>query len=178
LDFCKKLNYIEFSGNQLNHFNNQFLIYIATLHECLQQPGYPSLFLLSFLASTLLPLGSEWLLVLMLLKGYPPVTAIITATAGNSMGAFTTYLVGLYGGKWLIEKVFRISESQQERAKNYYRRYGAYSLFFSWVPIIGDPLCLVGGMMRVNIWLFVAFVVSGKLLRYIIVGWIALKSTG
>ena len=160
----------------MNNFDNQFLTYIITVHEWLQLPGYGSLFLLSFLASTLLPLGSEWLLVLMLAKGFPPEYTILTATAGNSLGAYTTYLVGVYGGRWLIEKVMRVSESQQQRAHHYYRRYGAFSLFFSWLPVIGDPLCLVGGMMRVNIWLFSALVVSGKLLRYLIVAWITLRT--
>ena len=162
----------------MSHFDNQFLAYIVTVHEWLQQPGYGSLFLLSFLASTLLPLGSEWLLILMLVKGYPPTATIFCATAGNSLGAFTTYLVGLYGGKWLIEKVMRISASQLESAHRYYRRYGTFSLFFSWLPVIGDPLCLVGGMMRVNTWLFFALVVSGKLLRYMVVAWITLRTIG
>jgi len=164
--------------NQLGHFDNQFLIYIGMLHDWLNQPGYSSLFLLSFLASTLLPIGSEWLLVLMLAKGYPLIASILTATAGNSLGAFTTYLVGVYGGKWLIEKVMRVSESQQQRAHYYYKRYGTFSLFFSWLPFIGDPLCLVGGMMRVNIWLFTLLVVSGKLFRYLAVAWITMRTVG
>ena len=130
--------------------------------------------MLSLLASSLLPLGSEWLLVMMLVKGYPSVATVMTATAGNFLGALSTYAIGLYGGRWLIEKVLRISPDQQERAGNYYRRYGAFSLFFSWLPIIGDPLCLVGGMMRTSIWLFTLLVFSGKLMRYAVVAWITL----
>lgn len=148
------------------------------LHDWFNQPGYSSLFLMSFLASTLVPIGSEWLLVLMLAKGYHAPAAILTATAGNYLGAVTTYLVGAYGGRWLIERVFRVSEEQQERAHAYYRRYGVFSLFFSWVPVIGDPLCLVGGLMRINFGLFTVLVASGKLLRYIITAWITLKAIG
>jgi len=148
------------------------------LHDWLNQPGYLSLFMMSFLASTLVPIGSEWLLVLMLVKGYPAPATILTATAGNCLGAVTTYLVGVYGGRWLIERVFRVSAEQQEQARGYYRRYGIFSLFFSWVPIIGDPLCLVGGLMRINFWLFSALVASGKLLRYIVTAWITLKAIG
>ncbi|KAB0671421.1 DedA family protein [Oryzomonas sagensis] len=145
------------------------------LHDWLNQPGYTALFALSFLASTLLPLGSEWLLVLMLVKGYEPLTTVATATAGNYLGAVTTWLIGMYGGRWLIEKVLRISQEQEERARSRYRRYGAFSLLFSWLPVIGDPLCMVGGMMRINFGLFSVLVASGKLLRYAVTAWITLR---
>lgn len=147
------------------------------LHDWLNQPGYAALFLMSFLASTLLPLGSEWLLVSMLAGGYDPVTAVAVATAGNYLGATVTYLVGLWGGRWLIERLLRVSPQQQERAHGYYRRYGAFSLFFSWLPIIGDPLCLAGGMLRVNFGLFTLLVASGKLARYAVVAWLTMSAT-
>jgi len=149
----------------LNQFYNLFLTYAVTLHDCLSQPGYGCLFILSFLASSLLPLGSEWLLVLMLNKGYSPLATVITATAGNYLGALTTYLIGILGGELLITRVLRISREQQERARGYYRRYGACTLFFSWLPVIGDPLCLVGGTMRTDFRLFTLLVASGKLVR-------------
>ena len=155
-------------------FDNQFLTHAVT--NWLNQPGYAPLFLLSFLASTLLPLGSEWLLVLMLMKGYPALATIMTATVGNFLGAVTTYLIGLYGGSFLIERVMRVSAVQQERAHKYYRRYGTFSLFFSWLPVIGDPLCLVGGLMRINFWVFTALVASGKMLRYSIVALITMQN--
>ena len=65
----------------MSHFDNQFLTYAVTLHDWINQPGYTALFTLSFLASTLLPLGSEWLLIMMLANGYPHWTTIMTATA-------------------------------------------------------------------------------------------------
>lgn len=164
--------------NPLNHFDNQFLTYAVTLHDWLNQPGYVSLFALSFLASTLLPLGSEWLLILMLANGYPPAATVMVATTGNYLGALLTWLVGIYGGRWLIERVLRVSAEQQERARAYYRRYGAYSLFFSWLPVIGDPLCLVGGMMGINFRLFTLMVFSGKMLRYVVVAWISAGALG
>ena len=148
------------------------------MHEWLNQPGYASLFLVSFLASTLLPLGSEWLLVMMLASGYEPLSTIAVATAGNYLGAVATYLIGMYGGAWLVTKVLRISPEQQERARNGYRRYGAFSLLFSWLPIIGDPLCMVGGVLRINFWLFSLLVASGKLARYAVAAWITLHSIG
>jgi membrane protein YqaA with SNARE-associated domain len=146
------------------------------IHDWLNQPGYVTLFLMSFLASTLLPLGSEWLLVMMLLGGYDPVSTVAIATVGNYLGAVATYLIGIWGGNWLIERVLRVSPEQQERARNYYQHYGAFSLFFSWLPIVGDPLCLVGGMLRINFGLFTLLVASGKLARYVVTAVITLSS--
>ena len=161
----------------MSHFDNQFLTYTVLLHDWLNQPGYLSLFFMSFLASTLLPLGSEWLLVMMLASGYDPVSSVAIATVGNYLGAVVTYLIGIAGGKWLVEKVLRVSPEQQERARNYYRRFGAYSLLFSWVPIIGDPLCLVGGMLRTNFWFFSLLVATGKFARYVVTAVAALAAT-
>ena len=148
------------------------------LHDWLNQPGYVSLFFMSFLASTLLPLGSEWLLVMMLAGGDDPMSTVAIATVGNYLGAALTYLIGIGGGGWLIEKVMRVSPQQRERARQYYRRYGAFSLFFSWLPIVGDPLCLVGGMLRINFGLFTLLVASGKLVRYVVTAWITLTAIG
>jgi len=150
------------------------------LHDWFNQPGYLSLFFMSFLASTLLPLGSEWLLVTMLVGGYDPLPTVATATIGNYLGGAVTYLIGIGigSGSWLIEKVMRISPEQQERARQYYRRFGAFSLFFSWLPIVGDPLCLVGGMLRINFALFTLLVASGKLARYAVTAWITLTAAG
>ena len=160
------------------HFDNTFLTYTVMLHDWLNQPGYATLFCLSFLASTLIPLGSEWLLVMMLAGGYEPLPTVAIATLGNYLGAVVTYLIGLWGGRWLIERVLRVSPDQQQRAHDYYRRYGSYSLLFSWLPVIGDPLCLAGGMLRINFGLFSLLVASGKLARYAAVAFITLGSAG
>jgi membrane protein YqaA with SNARE-associated domain len=147
------------------------------LHDWLNQPGFTTLFMVSFLASTLLPLGSEWLLVMMLANGCDPVATVGTATAGNYLGAVTTYLIGMYGGEWLVTKVLRVSPEQQERARSHYRHYGSFSLLFSWLPVIGDPLCLVGGVLRVKFWIFTLLVALGKLVRYAVVAYITLRAT-
>jgi len=148
------------------------------LHDWLNQPGYFALFAVSFLASTLLPLGSEWLLVMMLVNGFDPVATVGTATAGNYLGAVTTYLIGMFGGSWLVTKILRVSPEQQERARSHYRRYGSFSLFFSWLPVIGDPLCMVGGVLRINFMLFTLLVASGKLVRYAATAFITLQAAG
>jgi membrane protein YqaA with SNARE-associated domain len=136
--------------------------------------GYPALFALSFLAATLLPLGSEWLLVALLLNRHDPVAAVTVATAGNYLGACTTWLIGMYGGSWLVRTVLRIDEAAENRARQLYARYGAWSLLFSWLPIVGDPLCLVGGVLRVGFGRFSLLVAAGKFSRYAAIAWLTL----
>jgi membrane protein YqaA with SNARE-associated domain len=137
--------------------------------------GFLSLFLLSFLASTLIPLGSEWLLIAMLLAKYDPTRVVAVATAGNYLGALTSYWIGLYGGEFLKVRVLRMDDKASGRAERLYQRFGSYSLLLSWLPIVGDPLCLVGGVLRVRFLRFSLLVFSGKLARYTAVAWLTLK---
>ncbi len=141
--------------------------YLFTSH------GLMSLFILSFLASTIVPLGSEWLLAALVVSGHDPVLSVAVATAGNTLGACTTYGIGLFGGPFLIGRILRISDEARQKAEKLYTRYGIWSLLFSWVPVVGDPLCLVGGMLRVRFRCFTVLVLSGKLARYTIVSLIA-----
>ncbi len=126
----------------------------------------PALFLVSFLASTLLPLGSEWLLVALLLGGTDPYAAVITASCGNSLGALSNYAIGCYGYKRLGRKALARNRIRLRQARSWFNRYGSYSLLFSWLPLIGDPLCLLSGIMRTPLLRFTILVSSGKLLRY------------
>ncbi len=135
---------------------------------------YLALFLLSFLASTIVPLGSEWLLVALVVGGYDPVLCVAVATAGNTLGACTTYGIGLFGGPFLIGRILRISDEARQKAERLYARYGSWSLLLSWVPIVGDPLCLAGGMLRIRFGRFSILVLIGKLARYAVVSLIAL----
>lgn len=145
------------------------------MEELLTGHGYPALFLLSFLASTLLPLGSEWLLVTLLLKGCDPILSVALATTGNTLGALTIYGIGLWGGPALIGRVLCIDEAARLRSERFYARYGAWSLLLSWLPVIGDPLCLVGGLLRVGFGRFFLLVAVGKLARYVMVALLTLE---
>jgi len=145
------------------------------MHEWLAGYGFYSLFLLSFLASTLVPLGSEWLLIAMLLARHDPARVVAVATVGNYLGALTSYWIGLYGGDFLKVRVLRLDDKGTRRAEGLYRRFGSYSLLLSWLPIVGDPLCLVGGVLRVRFLRFSLLVLSGKLARYAAVAWLTLK---
>jgi membrane protein YqaA with SNARE-associated domain len=145
------------------------------MHEWLVNYGFYSLFLLSFLAATLIPLGSEWLLVAMLLSRNDPWAVIAVATAGNFLGALGTYWIGLYGGDFLKVRVLRMDEKSTVRAERFYARFGSYSLLLSFLPVVGDPLCLIGGILRVRFIRFSLLVVSGKFARYAAVAWLTLQ---
>lgn len=145
------------------------------MQEWLLEYGYPGLFLLSFLASTLVPLGSEWLLGVLLLNGFDPTNTVLVATLGNSCGALTTYAIGLWGGPYLIQRLLSISPASRRRAEDHFKRYGSWALLFSWLPIIGDPLCLVGGVLRTGFWRFLVLVSVGKFVRYLVVAKIVLE---
>lgn len=148
------------------------------MHELLVNYGFLSLFLLSFLASTLIPLGSEWLLVTMLLDQGDPVTAVAVATLGNFLGALTTYWIGLYGGEFLKVRLLRMDPETTLKAERIYSRFGSFSLLFSWLPVVGDPLCLVGGVLRIRLFRFSLLVFTGKLARYAAVAWVTLRGAG
>lgn len=135
----------------------------------LLEHGYPALFLLSFIASTLVPLGSEWLLAVLLVNGFDPAAVVSVATAGNSCGALTTYVIGLWGGPFLAQRILRISPERQRKAEASFARYGRWALLFSWLPVLGDPLCLAAGVLRSGIWQFLLLVAIGKFLRYLVV---------
>jgi membrane protein YqaA with SNARE-associated domain len=136
------------------------------------------LFLLSFLAATVLPIGSEWLLIVMILKGYSPEYTVLTASFGNYLGACSTLLIGIWGSQFCIRKILRIDDAQLIKAKKLYKKYGIWSLLLSWLPIVGDPLCLLAGIFKVNFIRFSILVYVGKFLRYATLAFLASHSGG
>ena len=141
-----------------------------------QTPSLPLLFIISFLAATVLPLGSEWLLVLMISQGYAISETIVVASIGNFFGSCTTYLIGQYGSEYIIQKLLRISHTQQIKAEILYKKYGSWSLFLSWLPVVGDPLCLIAGLFKVSWFRFSLLVFLGKFSRYATVAYLAHKA--
>ena len=139
------------------------------MEEFLLHGGLPALFVLSFLAATVLPLGSEWLLIGLILKSCDVENVVAVATVGNYLGACTTYGIGLWGSAFFMQRVLRIEADQTERAAAIFRKYGSWSLMLSWLPLIGDPLCLVAGSLRLNFILFSLLVFIGKFARYALI---------
>ncbi|MBW6519570.1 MAG: DedA family protein [Desulfoarculaceae bacterium] len=158
----------------LNHCTKDNRI---SLDNFLLQHSLATLFIVSFLAATILPLGSEWLLVsLILLRAYQLEDVIIVATLGNFLGACTTYGIGFWGSSFLATNILRIDEVRFHKTTLLYQKYGSWSLLLSWVPIIGDPLCLVSGSLRLNFLLFSLITFSGKLIRYIAIATITVST--
>ena len=128
-----------------------------------------SLFASSFLSATLLPGNSEVVLVAMLLSGVSqPWLLVLIATMGNSVGGLTNVILGRF---------FPLREKSrwQEKAVGWLKRYGAATLLLSWMPVIGDLLCLLAGWMRISWGPVLFFLCLGKALRYVLVAWVTLQ---
>ncbi len=137
--------------------------------------GYIGLFFSSFFAATILPLSSEVVLCLLFLNGLDPVILISVATFGNVLGSFVNYAAGFWGSLFFTQKVLQISDDTFIKAKQRFSKYGILSLLLAWVPVIGDPLTIIAGGLRINIIIFLTLVTSGKLIRYIIVSYAVLQ---
>ncbi|MBW2565254.1 MAG: DedA family protein [Deltaproteobacteria bacterium] len=139
--------------------------------EIFTEFGYIGLFIASFLAATILPLSSEVILSFLLLNNFNPTILVSVATFGNVLGSFVNYSIGVWGSIFFLRKVLRISEDEFVKAKQRFQKYGVFSLFFAWVPVIGDPLTVVAGVLKINILIFFIMITSGKLIRYVIISY-------
>ena len=127
--------------------------------------GLWSLFASSFLASTLLPGGSEAILAYAAYEKLAPHSLLWgVATLGNTLGGISSWVIGWwlsqrFPGRWLLR-------AEHEKAFHRIRHYGPPLLLFSWMPIIGDPLCLAAGWMGIRLSTSVFYIGLGKGLRY------------
>lgn len=137
--------------------------------------SYAGLFLTALGAATLLPMQSEVVLVGMLLSDRYAVSALLlAATAGNVLGSALNWLLGRSVERFNHKRWFPVSESKLEKAQQFYLRYGRWSLALSWVPIIGDPLTVVAGVMREPFWSFLLVVTLAKGIRYLVLAAVTL----
>ncbi|NPA72767.1 MAG: DedA family protein [Gammaproteobacteria bacterium] len=141
--------------------------------EYLIELGYIGLFVGALLAATLLPMGSEVMVVGLLLNEFPVVQVVLVATVGNVLGSVINYGLGYWGSEFAQAKL-KVSDATVEQARQRYEKWGAASLLLAWVPIIGDPLTVIAGALRINIWLFIGLVTLGKLGRYSVVAYLTL----
>jgi membrane protein YqaA with SNARE-associated domain len=144
--------------------------------EFFAELGYFGLFVSAFLAATILPLSSEVVLSALLLSGLSPVTLVAIATAGNLLGSLTNYGLGYWASIEGIKKWLKLSEKEYVRAEQRFKKFGLASLCFAWVPIIGDPLTVIAGILRIRLALFVLLVGTGKLLRYLVIYYLMLQA--
>ena len=136
--------------------------------------GIAALFLSAFLAATILPLSSEAVLAALTATEGPDVLLLVAvATVGNTLGALVNWLLGRFCLRWRDRKWFPVKALALARATRWFQHWGSWTLLFAWLPVVGDPLTLVAGILRVNFWLFLALVASGKAVRYFAVALIA-----
>ncbi len=130
-----------------------------------------SLFLGAFLAATILPFSSEFMLAAALSAGqFDSWLLVSVATFGNTMGAVVNWWLGRYLLHLTDRRWFPFSQQQLARASAKFGKYGVWTLLFSWIPIIGDPLTFAAGALKVPFALFLPLILVGKSFRYILIG--------
>jgi membrane protein YqaA with SNARE-associated domain len=127
----------------------------------------------AFLAATVFPAQSEGLLLLMQANdSAPDGVLLLVASFGNTLGSCVNWLLGRYASGFRNRSWFPAKATQLERAEAWYARHGVWTLLMSWVPIIGDPLTVVAGLLRTPFWLFVIVVAVAKTGRYAALLWL------
>lgn len=131
--------------------------------------AYAGLFAAAFLAATLLPAQSEAvLLALLATDRYPVFLLLLVASAGNVLGSCVNYALGrLLAGSGRASRL--VGSAHRSRAEAWYRRYGKWSLLASWVPVVGDPLTVVAGVLREPLPNFLLLVTVAKAGRYLVI---------
>ncbi|MEZ5645757.1 MAG: YqaA family protein [Burkholderiaceae bacterium] len=142
--------------------------WMLTLLHWLSLPeiGLSTVFLVSFVSATLLPMGSEPA-VFGLIKLSPELfwPTVLVATAGNTLGGAVSWLMGA-GTHRAVDRM-RHGTPTELRALQWLQRFGPKACLLSWLPLVGDPLCAVAGWMRFPFWPCVAYMAIGKFLRYV-----------
>ncbi|MDQ6988053.1 MAG: VTT domain-containing protein [Mariprofundaceae bacterium] len=135
-----------------------------------------ALFFAALVSATFFPGGSEALLLYKLHAGGAALTLLLTATAGNVLGSLITYTMGRFGNialrRDVVHQWLRMSAESVVRAEAWFQRYGKAALLFAWLPVVGDPLCLVAGLLRFPLFIFLLMVTLGKLARYAFLLWV------
>ena len=137
--------------------------------------AYLSLFFLSFLAATLVPTSSELTLAALLsTNNYNSLGLLTTSSFGNILGSVFNWLLGFYLFKHINKKWFPFNEKQIASASKWFKKFGVWSLLFAWLPIIGDPLTFIAGILRIRFLLFLVVVAIGKIARYYFIYYLVL----
>ena len=136
---------------------------------------YGALFAAAFLSATLFPFQSEAVLFGMLVSDrYSVWPLIAVASVGNILGSVVNWFLGRFIAHFEGRRWFPVKREQMAKAEGWYHRYGRWTLLLSWVPVIGDPLTLVAGMLREPLPVFILLVTIAKTARYLTVGAISL----
>lgn len=131
--------------------------------------GLSSVFIISFISATLVPMGSEPA-VFAVIKANPAIywQVILVATLGNTLGGVVDYWMG-YGAKQTF------ASERSSKWFGWLERFGAKTMLLGWLPGIGDPICTLAGWLKLPFWPCVAYMAIGKFVRYILMTWILLN---
>ena len=136
--------------------------------------SYFQLLIISFLAATILPFSSEVVLTTMYLSNsFETYFLLIFASIGNILGSIANWYFGKKITIFQNRKWFPVSPNQLDRSQKYFKKYGLWSLLLAWVPIIGDPLTLLAGVLKVRFSIFLILVSISKISRYVFILYIA-----
>ena len=131
--------------------------------------GYLILFLSAFGAATIVPFYSEIAYIGMLEQEFSPLWVWLVATAGNSLGAAVNWILGRFLTRFETRRWFPFKPDSLHRGQKWFQKYGVWSLLFAWLPIVGDALTFIAGVMRVRFELFFILTAIGKGARYAVV---------
>ena len=133
--------------------------------------GVMGLFSSAFISSTIAPGGSEAVLAYMVSEGFYDVKFLVfIAAIGNTLGAMTTWGLGMLAAKKF--PVATLLPEKKQNALNVVKKRGIWVLFFSWLPVIGDALCFAGGWLKLPLMPACLVIMSGKLGRYAVIAWL------
>tara|TARA_B100001778_G_scaffold118366_1_gene97227 strand:+ start:2880 stop:3329 length:450 start_codon:yes stop_codon:yes gene_type:complete len=136
--------------------------------ESFAEWGYLGLFLASFLAATIIPLGSEIVLSILIANNYDITLSLFIASVGNWLGGLSSYGIGRLGNWTIIERYFGVTKKKIKSLKIKIDNWGSILAFFCWLPIFGDPIAIGLGFFRTNLLMVSLWMFLGKLIRYII----------
>jgi len=131
---------------------------------------YIYLFFTALIAATLFPAGSEALLIYDITEGHSLVLLLFVATLGNSLGSLINYYLGLKGESYLEEKKY-LKKEKIDKYKKFFDKYGGYTLLLSWLPLIGDPITFIAGVLKYDVKKFIPIVVIAKFGRYAVIAY-------
>jgi membrane protein YqaA with SNARE-associated domain len=142
--------------------------WLQTVLDLLALPEYglSTVFVVALISATLLPFGSEPV-VFGVIKLDPTLfwPAVLVATAGNTAGGALSWWIG-FGAERAYERITH--KPHEVRVLKWLERFGAKACLFSWLPILGDPLCAVAGWLKLPFWPCLAYMAVGKFARYLV----------
>lgn len=142
-----------------------------SLIQILIDYGYIGMFVSAFLAGSVFPLSSELVMTALMAAGLDPVSLVVWGTVGNVLGSMFNYCIGHLGRMEWIERYLKVKPEELDRARRFMAGRGAWMGFFSFLPVVGEGLTIVLGLMRANVLICTLSITIGKLLRYILLAY-------